>query len=71
MTSLEYEALLECAVIRYARPFSDNAKKPKKADSRLNVDPKKVLTDQELVPPDLHERIVDLVTRSLRTLKRN
>jgi hypothetical protein len=60
IASLEHEALLECAVIRYARPFSGNERDPTPiADSKLTadiVDPAQVLgTDREL-----HERIVRL-----------
>jgi hypothetical protein len=58
--SLEYKALLEVAVIRYARPFSDNEKDPKNsgADSRLGLDPEKVLSVREDF--ELHKRLVGL-----------
>lgn len=60
--TLEHEALLECAVIRYARAFTPNEKEGKNAaaDSTLTLSVPliQVLRAQEYV--DLHERILKL-----------
>lgn len=60
MASLEHEALLECALIRYARPFSGNERRADaKADSRLMpevVDPARVLGEDFA----LHTRVLNL-----------
>ena len=57
--TVEHAALLECAIVRYARPFSANEKSTTApADSRLAIDAAEVLPD----PGDLelHRRIVRL-----------
>jgi hypothetical protein len=58
-TSFEHEALLEIAILRYARPFTGNERDPRAlADSRLSgVKPQEVLLAED-VP--LHDRILTL-----------
>jgi hypothetical protein len=58
-SAVEYEALVEAAVIRYARPFSSNEKPGKgKADARLRVNAADILTSQ--ADMDLHKRVITL-----------
>jgi hypothetical protein len=57
--TIEHEALLEGAVLRYARPFSPNEKAAKaKADSSLMIDIAAVLG--EVTDFELHQRIIKL-----------
>ena len=57
--TIEHEALLEAAIIRYARPFSPNEKGDNaKADSRLTIDVAAVLA--EVADFELHGRIIKL-----------
>lgn len=55
-SDLAYEALLESAVTRYARPFSANERGQAKADARLDFDVSTVLADPDDV--DLHDHII-------------
>jgi hypothetical protein len=58
VTTLEHEALLEIAVIRYARPFTGNEiDECAGADARIAVEPAKVLLAADI---PLHERIITL-----------
>jgi hypothetical protein len=58
-SAIEYEALVECAVIRYARPLSSNERRGSgKADARLSVNVQQILLSQGDV--DLHNRIITL-----------
>lgn len=56
-SAIEWEALVEIAVIRYARPFSRN-RGTSIADARIKADVAQILDSQADV--DLHNRIIDL-----------
>lgn len=64
-SSPEYEALLEIAVIRYARPFSENEKGKGAllADPRLKINPRKVLGSG--ADFELHRRIRTLSNKAI------
>jgi hypothetical protein len=58
-SAIEYEALVEAAVIRYARPFSSNEQRGRgKADARLSVNVEQILTSK--ADMDLHKRVITL-----------
>lgn len=62
IASIEHEALLECAVIRYARPFTSNErdKKNAAADSKLTLSAPLINVFRVQEHVDLHKRILTL-----------
>lgn len=56
-SSIEYEALIMCAIIHYARPFSCN-EKSKSANATARV-PTTVIEDYSSDERRLHERLID------------
>jgi hypothetical protein len=58
--TIEYEALVECTIIRYARPFSSNERRDGrgKSDPRLTVNVEQILTNQSDI--ELHQRLITL-----------
>jgi hypothetical protein len=57
-SDIEYESLLESAIIRYARPFSCNERGNSQADSRIDVNIKQILDSQPEI--ELHNRLITL-----------
>ena len=56
-SSIEYEALIMCAIIHYARPFSCNEKSTS-ANATVRV-PATVIEDYSSDERTLHERLID------------